>query len=216
MFFMEKSLEMIVKIIDWILHIDKYLNVLIQSYGAWIYLLIFLIVFIETGFVFVPFLPGDSLLFASGTFAAVGSLNVYVIFLLLSLAAILGDTVNYWMGKYFGERVFSRFIREEYMERTREFYKKHGKKTIVLARFVPIIRTFAPFVAGIGRMDYPTFLSYNVIGGISWVALFLFAGYFFGNLSFVKNNLMIIILFIIIISFVPVIIEYAKHRRNSI
>ncbi len=206
---------MIIKMIDWILHIDKYLSVIIQNYGAWIYLLIFMIVFIETGFVFVPFLPGDSLLFASGTFAAVGSLNVYVIFLLLALAAILGDTVNYFLGSYFGEKVFSRFIRKDYMERTRLFYEKHGKKTIVLARFVPIIRTFAPFVAGIGKMNYPTFLSYNIIGGISWVALFLFAGYFFGNLDFVKSNLTLIIILIIIVSFVPVIIEYVKHRRNS-
>src|SRR3989344_536942 len=162
-------------IIKYILHLDVYLASIIQSYGNFVYVLLFFIIFMETGFVLAPFLPGDSLLFISGTFAAVGSLNVYVLFLILSIAAILGDTVNYWIGNYFGERVFRRFIRQEYLERTKSFFNHYGKKTILLARFIPIIRTFAPFLAGIGKMNYFTFLTYNTIGGIVWVAIFVFS-----------------------------------------
>ncbi len=199
---------------EFILHLDVYLATIIQSYGNFVYVLLFFIIFIETGFVLTPFLPGDSLLFISGTFASTGALNVYILFLLLSAAAILGDTVNYWIGSYFGEKVFIRFVKQEHLEKTKLFFHHHGKKTIVLARFIPIIRTFAPFVAGIGKMSYLTFLSYNVLGGIAWVAIFVFSGFYFGNILFVKNNLTIIILIIIITSFIPAMLEYYKHKRK--
>ena len=207
---------MIKNIIDSILHIDLYLTALIQSYGDFVYILLFLIIFMETGFVLTPFLPGDSLLFITGTFAAAGALDIYLLFLLLSIAAILGDTINYWIGYHFGEKLFSRFIKKEHIERTKLFFHNHGKKTIVLARFIPIIRTFAPFVAGIGKMNYFTFLIYNVVGGISWVAIFVFSGFYFGNIPLVKNNLTVIILIIIILSFIPAILEYIKHRRKTL
>jgi len=202
------------QLIDFILHVDKYLGELIQLYGAWIYGFLFLIIFIETGLVIMPFLPGDSLLFVAGTFAASGAFNIWLLFVILCIAAIVGDTVNYWLGKYFGEKVFSRFIRQEYMDRTKEFYDKHGKKTIILARFVPIVRTFAPFVAGIGEMNYFTFLSYNVIGGIVWVALFLFAGFFFGNIPIIKENLTWVIYAIVVVSVMPIVVEYLRGRRR--
>lgn len=204
---------MIKELLDFILHIDKYLIIVIQNYGVLVYFLLFAILFIETGFVMVPFLPGDSLLFVAGTLAGTGELDVYVLLITLSLAAILGDTLNYWMGSFFGEKVFSRFIKQDYMERTKIFYEKHGKKTIVLARFVPIIRTFAPFVAGIGKMKYSTFLSYNIIGGLAWVFLFILAGYFFGSIPIVEKNLTLVIFIIIFLSFIPVAMEYWKHRR---
>lgn len=206
---------MIQTVIDFILHIDKYLYTLIQDYGTWVYFFVFIVVFIETGLVVMPFLPGDSLLFVSGTFAAAGSLNVYLLFIILSFAAIIGDTVNYWLGKYFGEKIFSKFINKQYIEKTRHFYEKHGKKTIVLARFVPIVRTFAPFIAGIGKMNYITFLSYNIIGGISWVGIFIFSGYLFGNLTFVQENLTLITLSIIFISLIPAIVEYLRSRTKK-
>ena len=202
--------------IGFILHLDVYLAALIQSYGNLVYPLLFLIVFLETGFVLTPFLPGDSLLFISGTFAAIGALNVYLLFSLLSIAAILGDTLNYWIGRHLGEKVLSKFIKREHIERTKLFFHNHGKKTIVLARFIPIIRTFAPFVAGIGKMNYFTFLIYNVVGGIFWVAIFVFSGFYFGNIPLVKNNLTVIILIIIILSFIPAILEYIKHRRKTL
>jgi len=205
---------MLKAVMEFILHLDVYLATLIQSYGNFVYVLLFFIIFIETGFVLTPFLPGDSLLFISGTFASTGALNVYILFLLLSAAAILGDTVNYWIGSYFGEKVFIRFVKQEHLEKTKLFFHHHGKKTIVLARFIPIIRTFAPFVAGIGKMSYLTFLSYNVLGGIAWVAIFVFSGFYFGNILFVKNNLTIIILIIIITSFIPAMLEYYKHKRK--
>ena len=207
---------MIKDMIGFILHLDVYLAALIQSYGNLVYPLLFLIIFLETGFVLTPFLPGDSLLFISGTFAAIGALNVYLLFSLLSIAAILGDTANYWIGRHLGEKVFSKFIKREHIERTKLFFHNHGKKTIVLARFIPIIRTFAPFVAGIGKMNYFTFLIYNVVGGISWVAIFVFSGFYFGNIPLIKNNLMMIIILIVIISFIPAILEYIKHRRKII
>lgn len=206
---------MIETAIEFILHIDTYLETLIQSYGNFVYLLLFFIIFMETGFVLTPFLPGDSLLFISGTFAATDSLNVYLLFLLLSIAAILGDTLNYWIGHYFGEKVFIRFIKQEHLERTKLFFDHHGKKTVMLARFIPIIRTFAPFVAGVGKMNYFTFLIYNVVGGVVWVALFVFSGFYFGNTPFVKDNLTIIILLIIIISFIPAVLEYVKLKRKD-
>ena len=206
---------MLNSIIDFILHIDKYLNILIQNYGTLVYVILFLVIFVETGLVIMPFLPGDSLLFVAGTFAAADSLNVYVLFAILSVAAIIGDTVNYWIGNYFGEKIFAKFIKKEYLEKTKLFYEKYGKKTIIFARFIPIIRTFAPFVAGLGKMNYAFFLSYNIIGGISWVAIFIFAGYFFGNIPFVKDNLAVIILAIIIISIIPPMVEYYRHKKRG-
>src|SRR3990167_3458381 len=206
---------MLNSIIDFILHIDKYLNILIQNYGTLVYVILFLVIFVETGLVIMPFLPGDSLLFVAGTFAAADSLNVYVLFAILSVAAIIGDTVNYWIGNYFGEKIFAKFIKKEYLEKTKLFYEKYGKKTIIFARFIPIIRTFAPFVAGVGKMNYAFFLSYNIIGGISWVAIFIFAGYFFGNIPFVKDNLAVIILAIIIISIIPPMVEYYRHKNRG-
>jgi membrane-associated protein len=172
----------------------------------------------ETGLVVTPFLPGDSLLFAAGTFAGMQSLNIWVVFLLLSLAAVLGDTVNYWIGHYIGPRAFSgeiRFLKKEYLERTHEFYERHGGKTIILARFVPIVRTFAPFVAGIGAMTYGKFFSYNVIGGLLWVIIFTFGGYFFGNLKIVQDNFSLVVIAIILISVLPGVYEYLKERNRA-
>jgi membrane-associated protein len=208
-------MDFISSVIDFILHLDKHLNEIIQTYGIWSYLLLFLIIFMETGLVITPFLPGDSLIFAAGAFAAQGSLNVFVLFILLSLAAILGDTVNYWIGHYIGPKAFSgnvRFLKKEYLDRTHAFYEKHGGKTIILARFIPIIRTFAPFVAGIGAMTYSHFIVYNVVGGVLWVGLFTFGGYFFGNLPFVKDNFIIVIITIIFISVLPAVVEVVRER----
>jgi len=211
--------ELIRNLIELVLHLDKHLNVIIQTYGVWTYLLLFLVIFLETGLVVTPILPGDSLLFAAGSFAALGSLNVGVLFVLLSIAAVGGDTVNYWIGHFVGPKVFSRedvpFLNKEYLDRTHRFYEKHGGKTIILARFIPIIRTFAPFVAGIGKMTYWHFISYNVIGGLAWIALFTFGGYFFGNIPFVKRNFTLVILAIIFISLLPVMIEFVSHRLRS-
>jgi membrane-associated protein len=211
--------ELIRNLIELVLHLDKHLNVIIQTYGIWTYLLLFLVIFLETGLVVTPVLPGDSLLFAAGTFAALGSLNVVWLFVLLSVAAVGGDTVNYWIGHFVGPKVFSRddvrFLNKEYLDRTHRFYEKHGGKTIILARFIPIIRTFAPFVAGIGKMTYWHFISYNVIGGLAWIALFTFGGYFFGNIPVVKDNFTLVILAIIFISLVPVMIEFVSHRLRS-
>jgi len=208
--------ELIRNLIELFLHLDKHLNVVIQTYGVWTYLLLFIVIFIETGLVVTPFLPGDSLLFAAGTFAALGSLNVVWLFILLSGAAIAGDTANYWIGHFVGPKVFSkedvRFLNREYLDRTHQFYEKHGGKTIILARFIPIIRTFAPFVAGMGKMTYWRFISYNVIGGLVWPAIFLFGGYYFGNIPFVKRNFTMVILAIIFISILPMIIEFLSHR----
>ena len=205
-------------IIDLFLHLDEHLNVVIQNYGAWTYLLLFAIIFMETGLVVTPFLPGDSLLFAAGTFAALGSLHVGFLFLLLASAAILGDTVNYWIGHYIGPRAFSgdvRFLKKAYLDRTHEFYERHGGKTIILARFVPIIRTFAPFVAGVGAMTYSRFIAYNVSGGIAWVAIFTFGGFFFGNLPVVKDNFSLVIIAIILISVLPGVIEFFRERART-
>jgi membrane-associated protein len=209
-------MEWITTVIEYFLHLDKHLNVVIQSYGAWTYLILFLIVFCETGLVVTPILPGDSLLFAAGTFAALGSLQVVALFLLLSLAAVLGDTVNYWAGYTVGPKIFQqehvRFLNKQYLERAHQFYERHGGKTIIIARFMPIIRTFAPFVAGIGRMTYTRFLSYNLIGGVAWIGLFVFGGYQFGNIPMVKQNFTFVILAIIFISILPGIIEFVRHR----
>ncbi len=212
-------MELIKNLVDFVLHLDAHLSELIQSYGAWTYGILFAIVFCETGFVVTPFLPGDSLIFAAGTFAARGDLNIGLLFGLLAAAAVLGDTVNYWIGKIVGPKVFSkeksRIFKKSYLDRTHSFYEKYGAETIIIARFVPIVRTFAPFVAGIGRMSYLKFLSYNVIGGIGWVALFSFGGYFFGNIPFVRKNFSLVIIAIILISLVPAVLEFLKHRKKG-
>lgn len=211
-------MEVIKFLIDFILHMDVHLNEIISNYGAWTYGILFFVIFMETGFVVTPFLPGDSLLFAAGTFAALGSLNPIYLFLLLTVAAILGDTVNYSIGKYIGPRAFSgdiKFLKQEHMDKTQEFYEKHGGKAIILARFIPIIRTFAPFVAGIGTMKYRKFIAYNVIGGIVWVAIFTSLGYFFGNIEFVKKNFELVIFAIIFISFIPPVLEVLKARKEG-
>ncbi|HEY5497212.1 MAG TPA: DedA family protein [Syntrophales bacterium] len=210
-------MDLLLTFIDIFIHLDLHLIWLIQHFGVWVYLIVFMIVFCETGLVVTPFLPGDSLLFGLGALAAIGDLNVAWLFVLLSSAAIAGDTVNYFIGKYVGPKVFhqdtNRFLKREYLEKTRRFYEKYGGKTIVIARFVPIIRTFAPFVAGIGAMTYSKFIIYNVLGGIAWVAVFIFGGYYFGNLPIVKNNFTLVIMAIIIISVLPGVIEYFRHRR---
>jgi len=211
-------MELLAYLIDLFLHLDKHLSEIIQNYGTWTYLLLFLIIFMETGLVVTPFLPGDSLLFAAGAFAGLGALDVGLLFFLLAFAAILGDTVNYWIGHYIGPRAFSgeiRFLKKEYMDRTHAFFEKHGGKTIILARFVPIVRTFAPFVAGIGAMTYGHFITYNVIGGVLWVALFTFGGYFFGNLPFVQDNFTFVVLAIILISVLPAVYEFVKERQRT-
>ncbi|MBS3108673.1 DedA family protein [Candidatus Woesearchaeota archaeon] len=212
-------MELINKLIEIFLHLDKNLASIIQTYGLWTYLILFLIIFMETGFVATPFLPGDSLIFAAGALAAYGSLNVILLFFLLVTAAILGDTVNYWIGYFIGPRVFReeniRFFRKEYLDKTHKFYEKYGGKTIIMARFIPIIRTFAPFVAGIGKMSYWKFISYNVIGGVLWVGIFVFGGYYFGNLTIVKENFTLVLLFIILASFIPAIIEFIKYKYRE-
>jgi membrane-associated protein len=215
-------MEFLKSIVDLFLHLDEYLSIVIQNYGGWTYALLFVVIFIETGLVVTPFLPGDSLLFAAGTFAALGSLNIYFMWGLLFVAAVLGDTVNYWIGHKLGLAIFdtqNRFLKKvlkrEYLEKTEAFYAKHGGKTIVLARFVPIVRTFAPFVAGVGTMEYGRFISYNVIGGFLWVTLFLFMGNFFGNIPFVKANFELVIIGIILVSVVPMFIEYWKARNEK-
>jgi membrane-associated protein len=208
---------MVFNIIEFIFHIDKYLGIIIQNYGIGVYALLFLIIFLETGLVITPFLPGDSLIFAAGAFAASGVLNVFLIFIILAIAAIIGDSVNYWIGSFFGEKVFygNRFFKKEYLERANQFYEKYGGKTIVLGRFIPIIRTFVPFVAGVGKMNYTRFLLFNVIGGVMWVGLFVFAGYFFGGIDFVKNNFSVVIIVIVIISIVPIFIEWFRSKRRK-
>lgn len=205
--------------LDFILHLDVYLSSLMQDYGTLTYLILFLIIFLETALVITPFLPGDSLLFAAGALSSIGSLEVGFLFLLLSLAAVSGDTVNYHIGHVVGPKVFTkentRILNRKHLDRTNAFYTKHGGKTIILARFIPIIRTFAPFVAGIGRMTYGRFIAYNILGGISWVALFTFAGYYFGNIPFVKEHFSLIIIMIIILSLLPVAFELIKHYRAT-
>ncbi len=206
-------------LIDMFLHVDKHLDKLIMAYGIWVYLILFVVIFLETGFVITPFLPGDSLLFAAGALAATGSsLNVLWLYVLLSAAAILGDTVNYWIGHSIGPRAFQgdvRFLKKEYLDRTHRFYEKHGGKTIIIARFIPIIRTFAPFVAGVGSMSYKRFITYNIVGGLLWTTLFIFGGYFFGNLPFVKENFSLVIIAIVIISIMPPFIEYFQSQRQK-
>lgn len=213
-------MEVIQFLFDFILHIDVHLAELVANYGTWVYAILFLIIFCETGLVVTPFLPGDSLLFVAGALAALGDndINVHLMVLLLISAAILGDLVNYLIGKYFGDRLFSnpnsKIFKQSYLEKTHHFYDKHGGKTIILARFVPIVRTFAPFVAGMGKMCYRRFGLYNITGGIVWVSLFMYAGYFFGGLDFVQKNLKLLIVLIIIISVIPGVIEVWRNRKK--
>jgi len=211
-------MEYLQNFIDLFLHLDEHLLRIVNDYKAWTYLILFIIIFCETGLVVTPFLPGDSLLFAAGAIAATGALNIWAIVLLLCIAAFMGDSVNYIIGKYIGKKAFDRkyrFIKTEYLTRAQNFYKKYGAKTIVIARFVPIIRTFAPFVAGIGTMNYAKFLFYNIFGAILWVFTCSFAGYYFGNLSIIKNNFSIVILVIIIISLLPMVVEYLKYKYQN-
>jgi membrane-associated protein len=212
-------MELLGQLLDLIIHLDKHLQQMIEQWGAWTYLILFLIIFCETGLVVTPILPGDSLLFACGTFAAAGSFDLTVLVVSLSIAAILGDTVNYACGYYVGPKVFryekSRLFKREYLDRTHAFYERHGGKTIIIARFVPIIRTFAPFVAGVGRMSYPRFVAYNVIGGIVWIVLFTGGGYLFGNLPFVRGNFTVVMLGIVFVSILPAIIEHLRARARA-
>lgn len=205
--------------IEIMLHLDKHLDILVTNYGKWTYLVLFLIVFCETGLVVTPFLPGDSLLFAAGAIAGLGSLQVENLIPLLIIAAILGDTVNYHIGAYIGPKVFSikssRLIKVEHLHHTQKFYEKHGGKTIIIARFIPIVRTFAPFVAGVGTMSYGQFLKYNVIGAVAWVASFVTIGYWFGQREIVKQNFSLVILAIIILSILPAVIEFIRAKRAS-
>ena len=207
------------EIINPILHLDEYLATIINLFGPLTYVILFLIVFAETGLVVMPFLPGDSLLFAVGTLAGGNFLNIFLVYVTLLAAAIIGDTVNYWIGHHLGVRVFtkenSRIFNKTYLEKTTEFYKKHGGKTIILARFIPIVRTFAPFVAGVGKMHYGTFLLYNVTGGFIWVTSLTFAGYFFGQMPLIKDNFEYVVIGIVFISLLPILIEFVKHKYTS-
>ncbi len=209
-------MNMVQLLLGIVLHLDKQLSAIIAQYGMWTYAIMFLVLFVETGFVVTPFLPGDSLLFAAGAFAAAGSLNLWAIFGLMAVAAILGDTCNYWIGHRLGTHAYNlKWVKREYLDYTREFYDKHGRKTIFLARFVPIVRSFAPFVAGIGRMTYAHFITYNVAGGIAWVLLLATIGYFFGQIPLVHNHFSLVVLAIVLLSTIPVIIEVIKARRET-
>jgi membrane-associated protein len=210
-------MDLLKDLISFILHIDSHLADLIARYGTWTYAILALIVFCETGLVVTPLLPGDSLLFAAGTFAALGSLDPVVLNVLLFAAVIAGDNVNYWIGRWIGPRAFSgeiRFFRKEYLDRTSAFFARHGGKTVILARFIPIVRTFTPFVAGIGAMTYPRFLAYSLGGGALWVTFFIWAGYLFGNLPFVRENFSLVVLVIILLSVLPIVIGVLKERRR--
>lgn len=209
-------MELITTFIQFLLHLDDNINLIIQNYGVWTYLILFLIIFCETGLVVTPFFPGDSLLFVVGAFAAKGSLEIWWLIGILCAAAIAGDTANYWIGNYIGSRFNKksvRFIKKEYMERTHKFYERYGGKTIIIARFVPIIRTYAPFLAGFGSMAYLRFAGYNIVGGIAWVSVFVFGGYFVGNDPIIRENFTLFIFAIIVISFLPGVIEYLRHRK---
>jgi len=212
-------MELLAQFLDLVLHLDRHLTVLIQTYGAWVYPILFLIIYCETGLVVTPFLPGDSLLFVSGTLAASGALDVHGVFALLVLAAFSGDNTNYWIGRFIGPRVFRRerslLFNPAHLVRTQHFYDRHGGKTVILARFMPIIRTFAPFVAGIGRMIYPKFVFYSFSGSIFWIGFFLYGGYYFGNIPVVKNNLTLFIIGVIVVSIMPGMIEFVRQRTRK-
>ena len=210
-------MDWILSLFNFILHVDTYLNDIINRYGAWTYCLLFFVIFMETGFVVTPFLPGDLLIFAASTFSARGALNPWLLFILLSIAAVGGDTANYWIGHSIGAKAYTgevKWIKKEYMERTHAFFEKHGGKTIFLARFVPIIRTFAPFVAGVSKMSYGYFITWNLVGGVTWVATFTLLGYFFGNIPFVQKNFELVIIAIVLISLIPAVIEGLKARKG--
>ncbi len=210
-------MELIQQLVDFMLHFDEYLAEVIARYGTWTLVILFAIIFMETGLVVTPFLPGDSLIFAAGTFAAQGAFSPWAVFILLSIAAVLGDTVNYWIGHRVGAKAYTgevRWIKKEHMQRTHAFFEKHGGKTIFLARFVPIVRTFAPFVAGVSRMPYGFFIRWNIIGGITWVAIFTALGYFFGNIPFVQQHFELVIVAIVVISLVPAVVEVLRSRKE--
>ena len=213
-------MEILKSVISFVLHIDTHLGEIIANYGMTSYLILFLIIFAETGFVFTPFLPGDSLLFAAGAFAAIGSFNIFLVLAILWFAAFLGDTANYWIGHFFGQKIIDNpnvpFINQKHIDETQEFYKKHGGKTIFLARFVPIIRTFSPFVAGIGKMHYGDFIKYNLVGGFVWVFGFTLLGFFFGNIPIVKENFSIVVLAIIALSVAPMVYEVVKAKIKKV
>lgn len=213
-------MDLLLVFIDIFMHLDKHLSDVIQQYGTITYLILFMIIFCETGFVVTPFLPGDSLLFAAGTFAALGMLNITWLFVLLSIAAIAGDTLNYWIGHFIGPKIFHkenvRFLNKKHLDHTHNFYEKYGSKTIIIARFVPIVRTFAPFVAGIGSMNYMHFITYNIVGGIAWIVICVSAGYLFGNIPIVQQNFTLVIFAIIFVSILPGIIEFIRIRRASV
>lgn len=212
-------MELLTAFIDIVLHLDRHLQVLIQNYGVWIYLILFLIIFCETGLVVTPFLPGDSLLFVAGALAATGQMYVHGVFALLVLASFSGDNTNYWIGRFFGPRVFSRkgstLLNPAHLARTQQFYEKHGGKTIIIARFVPIVRTFAPFVAGIGRMTYPQFMMFAFGGAVLWIGSLVYAGYFFGNIPWVRSNLSLVIIGIVVLSILPGVIEFLRAKTRS-
>lgn len=212
-------MSILVNLFNGIMHIDKYLNLLVQQYGMLTYLILFLIIFMETGLVVTPFLPGDSMLFAAGAIAAMGDMNIFTLLIVVYIAAVLGDTVNYHIGKKLGNKILEkeeiRFINKEYLKKAQAFYEKHGSMTIVLARFIPIIRTFAPFVAGIGEMNYTKFISYNMLGGGLWVTLFLGGGYLFGNLPFIEKHFSYVLIAIILISILPAVIAIIKEKRKK-
>jgi membrane-associated protein len=212
-------MELLKQFIDLILHLDKHLVDLVNQYQSWTYAILFLIIFAETGLVVTPFLPGDSLLFAVGALASKGELNVFLVVVLLILAAVIGDSVNYWIGRSLGPRVFSsessRWFNRRHLDRTHAFYEKYGGKTLIFARFMPIVRTFAPFVAGIGKMTYPKFLAYSVSGGILWISLLTYAGYFFGEIPIVKRNFSLVIVAVIAISLLPAVVEFLKSWRSE-
>jgi membrane-associated protein len=211
-------MDALVSFVDFILHVDVHLATIVAKYGAWTYGVLFTIIFAETGLVVTPFLPGDSLLFATGALAATTTLNIWILFALLLTAAVLGDAVNYWTGSRFGTKLFDGripYLKQEHLDRTHEFYEKYGGKAIVIARFVPIVRTVAPFVAGCGRMTYARFALYNIAGGVLWIGSMLFGGYLFGNIPFVKENFGIVVIVIIIASLVPVLLQFVKPRRSA-
>ena len=212
-------MEFLQVLFDFLLHLDEHLAAIIERFGIVSYIILFLVIFAETGLVIFPFLPGDSLLFAAGAISSTSSLNPILLFIILASAAIIGDSVNYWIGTYVGPKAFkaggAKFFKKEYLNRTHEFYEKHGGKTIVIARFIPIIRTFAPFIAGIGKMSYPHFLFYNIMGALLWVGLFIFGGFYFGNLTVVKDNFFLVVLGIIFISLLPGFYEFFSQKRKK-
>ncbi|MDK9699992.1 MAG: DedA family protein [bacterium] len=212
-------MEVVSFLIDFVLHLDKHLVEIISEYGTWTYAILFLVIFCETGLVVTPFLPGDSLLFVAGALAAAGSFDVFLLFGLLFAAAVLGDNTNYAIGNYLGPKVFSKtnskIFRKEYLDKTHKFFEKYGVKTIIIARFVPIVRTFTPFIAGVGKMSYWKFLSFDLVGGLIWIGSLVFAGFFFGNIPFIKNNLSFVIIAIILLSVLPAIIEVIREKRKT-